>query len=92
MQLLLTILSGLALWALLGALVLLLGRIQASLQGINTSLSKIAMGVRAIESETAILPAELPATAMGLTHLADGAEVIVSRLASAEHRLAELAR
>ncbi len=92
MQLLLTILSGLALWLFLAALIAMLDRIRASLEGINTSLAKIAMGVRAIESETAILKAELPTTAVALTQLADGGEVIAANLASAETHLAAIAR
>jgi hypothetical protein len=92
MELLLTVLSGLALWLLLGVLVVLLGRIRAALAGINGSLAKIAMGVRAIEAETAILKAELPATAMLVTRLTAGAEAIAARLAAAERRLAELTR
>lgn len=92
MELLLTVLSGLALWLLLGVLVVLLGRIRAALAGINGSLAKIAMGVRAIEAETAILKAELPATAMLVTQLTAGAEAIAARLAAAERRLAELPR
>ena len=91
MELLLSILSGLALWVFLGALLWALGRIRSALAGINVSLGKIATGVRAIESETAPLPAALPTTAAALTQIADGGEVIAARLASAEQRLAQVA-
>ena len=87
MELLLTILSGLALWALLGVLVWALGRVQAALEGINRSLAKIAMGVRAIESETAILKATLPPTATTLADIAAGAEAIGASLIAANQRL-----
>ncbi len=88
MTLLLTILSVLALWLLLGALIFMLERIRAPLERINRSLAKIAMGVRAIESETGILKAELPTTASALGQIADGGEVIAARLASVDNRLA----
>lgn len=92
MELLLAILSGLALWVLLAVLVALLGRIRAALASINATLAKIAMGVRAIERETAILSDVLPGTATTLTQVADHAALIASRLASAENRLAEATR
>ena len=91
MELLLATLSGLALWLFLGVLGLMLDRIRRSLSGINTTLAKIAMGVRAIESETGILPVALPVTATAVTQIADGAEVIAATLATAETRLANLA-
>ncbi|MBI4504726.1 MAG: hypothetical protein HY691_04265 [Chloroflexi bacterium] len=92
MELLLTTLSGLALWVFLALLVAMLGRIRAALERIHVSLAKIAMGVRAIESETAILKAELPTTVDTLAQLSGGAEVIAAGLASAERRLAEALR
>jgi hypothetical protein len=91
MQLLLTLLSGLALLALLVVLLIALTRVQNALDGINRSLAKIAMGVRAIESETAILKAEAPTTLAAMTALADGGEVIAARLSSAEARLGQVA-
>jgi hypothetical protein len=91
MELLLTILSGLALWLFLGVLVLMLDRIRRALAGINATLAKIAMGVRAIEAETAILKAELPTTATALTKITEGAEAVAGVLASADQRLAALA-
>ena len=91
MQILLTLLSGLALLVLLGVLLVALTRVQYALDGINASLSKIAMGVRAIESETAILKAEAPTTLAAMTALADGGELIAARLSSAEARLGAIA-
>ena len=91
MELLLAVLSGLALWLFLFVLILLLGRIKRALAGIDVSLSKVAMGVRAIESETAILPAALPVTASGLTQITEGAEALAGILASADDHLAQLA-
>jgi len=91
MELLLTILSGLALWLFLGVLVLMLDRIRGSLSGINATIAKVAMGVRAIEAETAILKTELPTTATALTQITAGAEAVAGVLASADQRLAALA-
>jgi hypothetical protein len=91
MLLLLTVLSGIALLALLAVLLVGLVRVQYALDGINASLSKIAMGVRAIESETGILKAEAPTTLAAMTALADGGELIAARLSSADARLAGIA-
>ena len=91
MQLLLTVLSGLALLTLLVALLVALVRVQRALDGINVSMSKIAMGVRAIESETGLLKAGAPTTLAAVTALADGGEVIAARLGSAEQRLGAIA-
>ena len=91
MELLLTILSAVALLVFLAVLLYFLDRIRASLAGINVSLAKIAMGVRAIEAETAILPAQLPTTAEGLTRITEGAEALAGILASADGHLAQLA-
>ena len=53
--LLLTILSVLGLWTLLGVLILGLYFILKPLQGIRGYLEKVAMGVRAIEQQTVAL-------------------------------------
>ena len=90
MTALLTVLSGLALLTLLILLLVGLTRVLAALEGIRTSLAKIAMGVRAIESETGILAAEAPKTLEAMSGLADGGEVIAERLKSADGRLARL--
>lgn len=91
MELLLTVLSGVALIAFLVVLLALLDRIRTALAGINGSLSKVAMGVRAIEAETAILPAQLPVTAATLTQITEAAEALAGILASADGHLAQLA-
>lgn len=91
MELLLAILSGLALWLFLGVLVLMLDRIRRALTGINATLAKVAMGVRAIEVETAALPVALPVTAAALTQITEGAEALAGILASADGHLAQLA-
>jgi hypothetical protein len=62
-QLLLTILSVVALWALLTLLVVALLLILKTLESIRGYLEKIAMGVRAIDIETA--PLENHATNVG---------------------------
>ena len=90
MELLLAILSGLALWLFLGVLVLMLGRIRRALSGINATLGEVAMGVRAIEVETATLPQALPVTATALTQITEGAEALAGILASADGHLAVL--
>lgn len=91
MELLLTFLSGGALITFLAVLLIFLARIRRALAGINVSLSKVAMGVRAIEAETAILPAALPITASALTRITEGAEALAGILASADGHLAQLA-
>lgn len=55
MVLLLTVLSVLAVWALLGLLVVGLLLIFKALDSVRRNLEQIAMGVRAIETETAPL-------------------------------------
>ncbi len=91
MELLLTILSSVALLVFLNVLLVFLDRIRKALAGINISLSKVAMGVRAIEAETAMLPALLPTTATALTQITEGAEALAGILASADGHLAQLA-
>ena len=91
MEVLLAILSGAALIVLLAVVLAMLDRIRKSLAGINISLSKVAMGVRAIEAETAMLPALLPTTSTALTQITEGAEALAGVLASADGHLAQLA-
>lgn len=91
MELVLTLLSGLALLVFLVVLLAFLDRIRKALAGINVSLSKVTMGVRAIEAETAILPAALPITATALTQITEGAEALAGILGSADGHLAQLA-
>lgn len=90
MQVLLTALSGLALLVLLLVLLVALTRVLAALEGIRASLSKIAMGVRAIEAETGPLVTGAPQTLEAMIGLADGAELIATRLESADGRLAQV--
>ncbi|MBA2374154.1 MAG: hypothetical protein H0V74_08150 [Chloroflexi bacterium] len=90
MELLLTLLSGVLLLIFLAVVLAFLDRIRNALAGINISLSKVAMGVRAIEAETAMLPAALPTTATALTQITEGAEALAGILASADGHLGEL--
>jgi uncharacterized protein YoxC len=90
MELLLAALSGLGLIVFLILLLAFLDRIRRALAGVDVSMSKIAMGVRAIETETAILPAALPTTATALTQITEGAEALASILGSADGHLAQL--
>lgn len=57
--LLLAVLSVLAVWALLGVLAIGLVMVLKTLQSVRGWLERIAMGVRAIESETAPLGREV---------------------------------
>lgn len=91
MEVLLAALSGFALIAFLVVLLAFLDRIRKALAGIDVSMSKIATGIRAIEVETAILPAALPITATTLTQITEGAEALAGTLASADGHLAQLA-
>lgn len=91
MELALTLMSGFTLLVFLAVLLHFLVRIGKALAAINGSLSKIAMGVRAIEVETAILPAQLPITATTLTQITEGAEALAGILTSADGHLAQLA-
>jgi hypothetical protein len=79
MLLLLTILSVVALWALLALLIFGLLLILKPLESIRTSLQKITMGVRAIERQT--LPLGVHADALRETFAEAGSSVNVS----AEH-------
>ena len=87
MTVLLTLLSGLALFVLLVALALALHRIQAALESINLHAAKILWGVRAIERETGPLRDGLPHLRGTLTDVVSGAEVIADGLASVDQHL-----
>jgi len=91
MLLLLTVLSGIAVVALLIVLLVALRQVHNGLENVHVSVQKIAWGVRAIEQETAILKSEAPTTLAGLTGIADGGEEIAAGLSSADARLASLA-
>lgn len=79
-MLLLTVLSGLAGALLLVVLAVGLLRILRALTNIRDTLSKIAMGVRAIESETAPLPKHLGQLNETLTTLGGGLGTVNSHL------------
>jgi hypothetical protein len=94
MPLLLTVLSVLALWALLGVLVFGLLFVIKALQGIRTRLEKIAMGVRAIEHQVRplgrhaeTLAARLERTGAAFSGVAAGFREADGRLERAAPRL-----
>jgi hypothetical protein len=91
MEVVLAILSTILLWLFLIVLAVALDEIRQSLEGASRSMAKIAMGVRAIESETGALPVEVPVTAAALTQIADGGEAIAAVLGSVDVRLAAIA-
>lgn len=91
MALLLTILSALALWALLLVLVVGLLLVLKALESVRGYLEKITMGVRAIEWQLAPLGDGIPATAAALTETADALGGTAARLASADVHLAAAA-
>ena len=82
-----TVLSGLALWVLLMALILGLSRVLRALVGIRSSLDKIAMGVRAIEQETSPLPGSIGGINSSFTSLAGGLESVKEHLESVNRNL-----
>jgi ABC-type transporter Mla subunit MlaD len=84
-HLLLTVLSVLAGWSLLGAIAGGLLLILKPLEGVRSSMRKITMGVRAIEEETRLLG---PGAGTLVGSLGRAAEV----LGSATQRLDEIAR
>jgi hypothetical protein len=87
MVLLLTVLSGLAGALLLVVLAVGLFRILRVLTSIRESLSKIAMGVRAIDSETAPLSKHLGRLNDTLTTLGGGLGSVNSHLKAAGDKL-----
>ena len=80
MKLLLTIVSVLAGWALLGELLVGLLAILKPLERIRGSLQQIAMGVRAIEQETAPLGPRAGALAATLGEAGGAVEAAGGRL------------
>jgi len=91
MTLLLTSLSGALLVLVLVVLILALARILSALEGVRESLYKIAMGVRAIESETAPLGGYIGGVNGTLTELVGGAQAIGERFSSAAGHLGPVA-
>ena len=87
MTLLLTILSTLALWALLGVLIMGLLLILRPLQSVRGYLEKITWGVRAIETQTAPLGARTETLAAGLAELNAALVAVDGRLAGADRNL-----
>lgn len=80
MILMLTILSGIALLALLGVLGWALSRIAHAIEGITRHLQNIAMGVRAIERETEPLKKEVAELNETFTALDGGFDSVGSAL------------
>ena len=89
--LLLTILTILAALVLLIALGWGLYYILKGLEGIGNSLDKIAYGVRAIETETAPLPACIDGINNSLAPVVGGFEAVSSSLTSADQNLGKVA-
>lgn len=71
MSLLLTILTVLAVWALLGVLIMGLLMIMKVLEGVRDYLRKIATGVRAIEQETRPLQTRTEALVASMNEAAE---------------------
>ena len=82
MELLLTILSVLAVWLLLGVLCIGIYLIRKTLESVRIYLEKIAMGVRAIERQTAFTEARSEKTAAAVNRteqaLSEAAEKFVA--------------
>lgn len=87
MILLLTILSVLALWALLGVLIFGLLLILRPLQTARGYLEKITMGVRAIEQQTLPLGARTDTLATGLGALNNTVQRAEAHLAGVGRKL-----
>ncbi len=91
MVLLLTILTILAAAVLLIALGIGLWQIALSLEGIGSSMDKIAYGVRAIDTETKPLPEMIDGINGSLAPVVGGFEVVGAELTSADKHLGNLA-
>ncbi len=87
MVLLLTLLSKLAAWAFFGVLIAGLYAILEPLKRVRRSLEQIAMGVRAIEQQTAPLGHHVEAVAVSLTAAANGVEAAAQGLAAVDRDL-----
>jgi hypothetical protein len=84
---LLTILSALAGWSLLGVLMAGLYAILEPLKRVRRSLERIAMGVRAIEQETAPLGGHIEAVAATLGEAGRGFGAVAGRLGDVDRDL-----
>lgn len=91
MPLLLTLLSVLAAWALLGVLVFGLLFVLKALQGVRRHLEKITMGVRAIEHQARPLGDRVQAAAGSLARAGDAIARLASRLREADRLLGDAA-
>ncbi len=89
--LLLTILTIVAAAVLLIALGIGLWQIALALEGIGSSLDKIAYGVRAIETETAPLPACIDGINGSLAPVVGGFGAVGESLTSADLHLGDVA-
>lgn len=89
--LLLTILSIVAAAVLLVALGIGLRFIAVALEGVASSLDKIAYGVRAIERETAPLPECIDGVNGSLAPVVGGFEAVAASLVSADAHLGNIA-
>jgi len=89
--LLLTILTILAAAVLLIALGIGLWQIAMALEGIGSSLDKIAYGVRAIETETSPLPECIDGINGSLAPVVGGFEAVGVSLTSADKQLGNVA-
>lgn len=89
--LLLTILTILAAAILLIALGIGLWQIALALEGIGSSLDKIAYGVRAIETETSPLPDCIDGINGSLAPVVGGFEAVGTSLTSADKHLGNVA-
>lgn len=87
MEILFTILTGVALLVLLAIVLIGVHTISEELRRINELMANISWGVRAIEKETDMIPAEVPPLVRTFAALEAGSAVIAQRLSSAERRL-----
>lgn len=92
MILLLTILTWVAAAVLLLVLGWALSRIRQALDGVARSLEKIAMGVRAIDTETSSLPGALDGVNNSLAPLVPGLQAAHTHLAGADEKLIAIAK
>ena len=83
----LTILSALAAWSLLGVLMAGLYAILEPLKRVRRSLEQIAMGVRAIEQETAPLGRHIDAVAATLGAAGGGFSAVARRLGDVDQHV-----
>ncbi|CAN5198035.1 hypothetical protein BH18CHL2_BH18CHL2_08670 [soil metagenome] len=87
MAVLLAALTGAALLVLLLVVTIGVYLITEELKRINATMAKISWGVRAIESETDLLTANVPPLIETFAGLEGGAGIIAERLSSSERRL-----